>query len=99
MEVTRGCQIIEVEILKAQLGDRTGIGEDVALDSMRQNEGYAGLCAMHHAGKVHTARAQAFHRQLSEGIFAGLGDEPHAAAKSSQVMRQDVRDSFGELAM
>src|ERR1035441_6066249 len=46
MEVARGCQIIEVEILQAQLGDGTRIREDVALEPVRQNERYAGLGAM-----------------------------------------------------
>ena len=46
---------------------------------------------MRDARQVHTAFAQAFHRESSEKVIAELGDEPYAAAKSGEIMRQNGR--------
>src|SRR5580658_87421 len=91
MKVASRYQIIKVEILKTQLGNCARIGEDVTLGSVRQNERHARLGAMRDARQVHTAFTQAFHSEGSERVAADLGDEPHAAAKSGEIMRQDGR--------
>src|SRR5258708_38916885 len=91
MKVASRCQIIKVEILKAQLGNCARICEDMAPGSMGQNDCYAGLGAMRDARQIHTAFAQAFHRESSEKVIADLGDESYAAAKSGEIMRQNGR--------
>jgi hypothetical protein len=91
MKVAGGCQIVKIEILKAQFGDCAWIREDVALGSVGQNESHAGLCAMRDARQIDTAFPKAFQREGSERVIAYLSDEPHAAAKSGKIMRQDGR--------
>src|SRR5580698_2312767 len=91
MEVARGTHVIKIEILKAQLGDGSGIGQNVAMRFVRQNKSYTRFRAARDTRKIHASFSQALHGQDPERIVTGLGDESHAAAEGREIVRQDSR--------
>ena len=92
MKMTRVGEIVEIEIVPRQLGNRSGIGENVAPRFVVQDHGESSRdCARNcaHLRHIHPALLQTFERDLAERIVTDAGLKSHAAAESGQIMRHN----------
>src|SRR6476659_10410098 len=85
-------QVIEVQILPAEFGDCSHIGENVAPSFMVQDHREAsGGRTVHlpHARHIYASLPQAFEGDLTKRVVSDAGLKSHPAAKYREIVRHD----------
>src|SRR5258708_40127977 len=91
MKMPRGSQIIEVEILQPQLGDRAEICQYVAVPFVWKDHGYARASALrpYDSSYIDSGSEETCERQFSQLVVAHFRDESHPAAERREIVRYD----------
>src|ERR1017187_9623133 len=93
MKVSRVDQILQVEIIPVQFGNRARISEDIAPAVVLQDDGQSGLGRtgnLPQARDIHATFDQARQRHGSQLIVADARLEAHAAAQRGEVVNKNA---------